>query len=58
MPKPEQWTEVRMAVVTYTHSDRVECNCGWSRTHPRSKILENAIDRHFAKRHQGKGIRL
>lgn len=56
--EPKDWATVRIAMVRYTHSDRVECNCGASRTHPREKVREDWIDRHFAKRHGGSGLRM
>lgn len=34
------------------------CNCGWSYTHKRDKIREDAIDRHLSKQHDGRGMRL
>lgn len=56
--KPEKWTNPRMPIVRYETSETVKCTCGWDYSHQREKIREDAIDRHFLKRHQGKGIRL
>lgn len=55
--KPENWKDVRLAVVSYAN-DSANCSCGWQYRHAREKVRENAIDRHFEKRHEGKGIRL
>ncbi len=55
---PHQWQDVRLAVITYSGAG-ARCSCGWkSRQARRSNVLENSIDRHLAKRHEGKGIRL
>lgn len=56
--KPHQWTEVQLGVVRYEEWNEVACNCGWRYRHDRNKIRENAVDRHFTKRHGGSGIRL
>lgn len=57
--RPEDAKPVRIAVATYQEDGSVACSCGgWTYFHPRNKIVENAIDRHFAKRHGGQGIRL
>lgn len=56
--KPETWrTDLRMARASYTE-DGAECSCGWVYTKARRvKVLDDAIDRHMAKRHGGLGIR-
>lgn len=56
--KPGNWKNLGMTMVKYTHADRVECLCGWSAIHRRAKVLEDKIDRHLAKRHAGRGVRL
>lgn len=53
---PEQWREVRLAVISYTELG-VACSCGWTYGLCRERVLENAIDRHLNKRHHGRGIR-
>jgi hypothetical protein len=55
-PKPHEWGKPRIARISYGDG-MASCSCGWSKTHQRSKILEDAIDRHLAKRHEGKGLR-
>lgn len=55
--RPERWRDVRLAVVTYDSMGAV-CSCGWRNTSARAKVLEDAIDRHLAKRHERRGIRL
>lgn len=57
-PKPHQWKRVGLAVVKIRDNVNAECSCGWNYSHPRPKILDNAIDRHFAKRHDSRGIRV
>jgi hypothetical protein len=55
---PQDWQPVRMAVISMgSHGAR--CSCGWtSRQITRVKVLDNVIDRHLAKRHEGRGIRI
>ncbi len=36
---------------------RSTCSCGWSFFHKRTKVREDAVDRHLAKRHDSRGIR-
>ena len=55
---PEQWTKPGLAMISYAGDTSATCSCGWSKTHPRVKALEDAIDRHVAKRHNGRAIRL
>lgn len=53
--------EVRLAVIKYSDVDGrmvAECNCGQPFVQPRFKVLEDAIDRHIDKKHNGRGIRL
>lgn len=53
--------KVKMPVVRYGKvGDRefAECSCGKPFTHPREKVREDAIDRHFLIKHNGRGIRL
>lgn len=49
--------EVRLARVSY-HENGASCSCGWSTPLARAEVVEDRIDRHFAKRHEGRGIRL
>lgn len=57
-PTPQQWRDVRLAVISYEGLGAA-CSCGWrSRQARRLSVLEDRIDRHLAKRHDGKGIRL
>jgi hypothetical protein len=56
--KPQQWVPVRMAVISYEDDATLVCNCGWKYRHPREKIRENAADKHLAKRHDSRGIRV
>lgn len=56
---PKDFKDVRLARVTYSSNGMgVACSCGWSFAHIREKVREDAIDRHFQKRHKGRGIRL
>lgn len=50
--------EVGLARITYYGDTRVVCSCGWSAGHVRAKVLEDSIDRHLGKKHDGRGIRL
>jgi hypothetical protein len=56
--KPSEFKEVGLAVVHYTESGAASCSCGWRHNMARTKVLEDAIDRHLTKRHGGRGIRL
>lgn len=53
-------TEKREVGLGMAKSDNVTvtCKCGWVYTHTRQKVREDAVDRHFAKKHNGRGIRL
>jgi hypothetical protein len=56
--RPEDAKPVGLAVISYSDIGAV-CSCGgWSYIHRRRKVLEDAIDRHLTKRHDGRGIRL
>lgn len=60
-PKPEEWSAPGMAMISYPEpQDRrlAACSCGWLYGCTREKVLEDAIDRHLDKRHEGRGIRL
>lgn len=53
--------EVGLAVISYAEAASqqfAECSCGWSSHHPRSKVLEDRIDEHLNRRHDGRGLRL
>lgn len=50
-------TEVRMAVVRYGEG-YAACSCGAPFVHHRKKVIEDMIDKHLAKKHGGRGIRL
>ena len=54
--KPTEWGNPRMARISYGDGFAA-CSCGWSKAHKRAKVLEDAIDRHLAKRHEGRGLR-
>ena len=55
-PKPQEWKDVGLARISY--GERVVwCSCGWRYSHIREKVREDAVDRHLAKRHGGRGIR-
>lgn len=48
-----------IAVISYDAEGRyASCKCDWSFWHQRTKVVEDAIDRHLAKKHRGRGIRL
>lgn len=52
---------VRLARITYGESDGLvfaQCSCGKPFVQRRDKVREDAIDRHLAKKHNGRGIRL
>lgn len=36
----------------------VGCKCGWTKRHERERVREDALDRHFAEKHNGMGFRL
>lgn len=36
----------------------VVCKCGWSKRHERERVREDALDKHFAEKHHGRGFRL
>lgn len=56
--RPEDGRDVRMAVVS-TEGITAVCSCkGWTYSHQRSKVREDAVDRHLAKRHHGRGLRV
>lgn len=55
--KPEHFKNVRLARISYSGMSAV-CSCGWTTHHRRATVREDAIDRHLAKRHDGRGIRL
>jgi hypothetical protein len=49
---------VGLARITYYGDTHAVCSCGWSMGHIRPKALENGVDRHLSRKHQGRGIRL
>lgn len=56
--KPEQFKEVGLAIVKYDGLS-ASCSCDWVYLNAsRQKVLDDAIDRHLNKRHNGRGIRL
>lgn len=55
--RPEDYKEVGLARISYEGAETF-CSCGWSYGHSRDKVREDAIDKHLAKRHEGRGIRL
>lgn len=50
--------DVKVAVLTYKDAITIQSSCGWSYRHKREKVREDAADRHVARRHDGKAIRL
>ena len=54
--------EVGLAVVSMDTDaygrEFATCNCGWIGYHARLKVLEDRIDAHVERRHQGRAIRL
>lgn len=55
---PKDWKDVRLARITYSDYGAV-CSCGWTYSKARRlKVLDDAVDRHLEKRHDGRGIRL
>jgi len=56
--RSSQFKQVGLARIRYHDDGHVECSCGWAVGHNREKVREDAIDRHLAKRHGGRGIRL
>jgi hypothetical protein len=57
-PKTSHYKKVGLARISYHSDGHVECSCGWTNGHSRSKVREDAIDRHLVKQHGGRGIRL
>lgn len=55
--KPSKFKPVGMAIVK-TLAEHAECSCGWTNSHSREKVREDAIDRHLNKRHNGRGLRM
>lgn len=50
---------VGLAKIRYSKETGItSCSCGQPFTQRRAKVREDAIDRHIAKKHKGKGIRL
>lgn len=49
--------QVGLAVVTYQDTAAV-CSCGWVVRAHREKVREDSIDRHFNRKHNGRGLRL
>ena len=52
---PSTWDETGMGVAKVTATG-MECKCGWAKTHPRVPVLERAANRHFDRRHNGRGV--
>lgn len=50
--------EVGLAVISYPVDGAAVCSCGQPFIQRREKVRENAIDKHIAKKHNGRGIRL
>lgn len=46
----------RLARISY-HENGASCSCGWGTPLARMEVLEDRIDRHLNKRHNGQGIR-
>lgn len=50
---------VGLARVTYISETSAVCSCGWAGSaRARPKVVEDMIDRHLVKKHNGRGIRL
>lgn len=55
---PKDGRPVGMAVVSYQEDGSVVCSCGgWVYRHIRPKVIEDAIDRHIERKHNGRGFR-
>ena len=56
-PDPELQNSMAR-ITSYVHEDpsRILCSCGWAYRHPRTKVRENAAERHVNKRHGGRSI--
>jgi hypothetical protein len=53
--------EVGLATITMGQAAGMEygqCSCGWGAYHKRLKVLDDRIDKHIRKSHNGRGIRL
>lgn len=53
--------QVGLAVVNYGEANGrsyAVCSCGQPFTQAREKVREDAIDRHFERKHAGRGIRI
>lgn len=55
--KPAKTREVGLARISY-RDGAAYCSCLWAARHPREKVLEDMIDKHLARKHGGRGIRL
>jgi len=56
-----QRKKVGLAVISYGTAGALgfaQCSCGKPFTQRREKVREDAIDRHLAEKHGGRGIRL
>lgn len=50
--------KVGLAIINYGDKGYAICSCGQAFTQRREKVREDAIDRHLAKKHGGRGMRL
>lgn len=50
-----QRREVYLPVVSIT-GPNAKCSCGWAASHSRKKILDDKIQTHLDKHHQGRGL--
>ena len=49
--------DVKLAVVSNLHEvGAAQCSCGWAYAHPRTKVREDAIQRHLDRQHNGQGL--
>jgi hypothetical protein len=56
---PDKAREVGLAMIHYEGPNAAYCSCGgFGTTHARPKVVEDRIDRHINRKHQGRGIRL
>lgn len=56
--KTAQCEDVKLVVLTYKDAETIQGSCGWKYRHKRERVREDAADRHVAKRHDGRAIRL
>lgn len=50
--------QVGLAIISYEADNVAQCSCGTALYHQRAKVCEDKIDRHIAKAHNGRGVRM